>query len=39
MITAVVTGPIEVVYNAKISHTITKKEFKKAAKNLLDNRH
>ena len=36
VITAVVTGPIEVVYNAKISHTIAKKEFKKAAKNLLE---
>ena len=36
VITAVVTGPIEVVYNAKISHTIAKKEFKKAAKNLFE---
>tara|TARA_Y100001970_G_C14251457_1_gene872188 strand:+ start:1272 stop:2543 length:1272 start_codon:yes stop_codon:yes gene_type:complete len=36
VIAAVVTGPIEVVYNAKISHTIAKKEFKKAAKNLLE---
>ena len=36
VIAAVVTGPIEVVYNAKISHAIAKKEFKKAAKNLLE---
>ncbi len=35
LIAAVVTGPIEVVYNAKISHTVAKKEYKTAAKNLL----